>query len=145
MSNDEIRVFAVVKESSMDVEGLPEFVADIFASRPIYGDTSYAFYHALGDRKVGLSHLLNPTTLLAILRDTFGLDRLTLSFSPKSQKKTPPCNTLLTKGDGIVQGGIIIFGANGKPFCMYPEETGNDLRVADILSALAALRMQQSN
>ena len=43
-------------------------------------------------------------------------------------------------GEGTVQGGIIIFGKDGKPKAMYPEETGNELPLKDIVSSLVSVR-----
>jgi hypothetical protein len=45
--------------------------------------------------------------------------------------------------DGIVQGGIIFFNARGTPVAMYPEETGQDLRIADIVQTMHAMIQQQ--
>jgi len=101
-----------------------------FGSYPLYCDKSYAFYQALGDRKMGLGALLNPFSLFGIVCDAF--NRLT----------SKQISGNVTKGEGIVQGGIIIFDKNGEPSCMYEEETGNDLRVAEIAAALNGVRMQ---
>jgi hypothetical protein len=43
-------------------------------------------------------------------------------------------------GEGIVQGGIIIFGKDGTPRSMYAEETGKELPLQDIVSAMMAVR-----
>lgn len=43
------------------------------------------------------------------------------------------------KGEGMVQGGIIIFGKDGKARFAYEEETGKDLPVNDILAAVRAV------
>ena len=123
-------IFGVVKETGVDDEGLAEFHQKYFGSYPLYRDQSYAFYQALGDRKVGLGVFLNPFSLFAIICDAF--NRLT--------SKSITGN--VTKGEGIVQGGIIIFSKDGRPACMYEEETGNDLRVAEIAAALKAVRKQ---
>jgi AhpC/TSA antioxidant enzyme len=48
-----------------------------------------------------------------------------------------------SSSDGIVQGGIIFFNARGTPVAMYPEETGQDLRIADILQTIHAMIQQQ--
>lgn len=123
-------MFGVVKETGVDDEGLVDYSLDYFRSYPVYVDKSYSFYQALGDRKVGLNQLFNPLALIGILCDAY-------------QRITSKSVTGTAKGEGIVQGGIIIFGADGKPACMYQEETGIDLRVADIASALAAVRQMQ--
>lgn len=123
-------MFGVVKET-LDETGLAEFQEKYFGQNPIYCDKSYAFYQALGDRKVGLSLVFNPFSLLGAMCDAW--NRIT--------SKSVTGNM---KGEGIVQGGIIIFGKDGKPRAMYEEDTGTDLRVADIVTALKAVREQQA-
>jgi hypothetical protein len=156
---DCVTLFGVVKEgvtadgAAATVEGLSEFALDAFASRPLYGDANYAFYQALGDRKVPLSHLLTPSALIGIVCDTYrrsitkrktsALSRATSDGSTSSHTSTGSNSGPTIMGEGITQGGIIIFGANGKPAAMYPEETGTDLRLVDIASALAAIRKEQ--
>jgi len=44
------------------------------------------------------------------------------------------------KGEGLVQGGIVIFGKDGKPKFAYEEETGSPLPIADIIGALNAVK-----
>jgi len=119
-------IFGVVKETS--VKGLGEFIQRYFRNYPVYCDKTYAFYSALGDRKVGLGTLLNPLSLMGIICDAF------------QRIKEKGITGNVTAGEGVVQGGIILFDKNAKPMAMYPEETGKDLRVADLAKALAAIR-----
>ena len=42
-------------------------------------------------------------------------------------------------GEGMVQGGVIIYGKDGKAKYAYEEETGKDLPVDDILAAVKAV------
>lgn len=126
---DGFQIFGVVKETGVDDKGLAEFQQNYFSSYPVYCDKSYAFYQALGYRRLGLSEVLNPLALFGILRDVYE------SVTNKSEQGN-------VKGEGFVQGGIIIFGADGNPACMYQEETGKDLRVATIAAALGAVRRQ---
>ena len=44
------------------------------------------------------------------------------------------------KGEGIITGGFLIFGADGEPKCMYKEEPGLPLDVERLLSAVKAVR-----
>ena len=46
------------------------------------------------------------------------------------------------KGEGLVQGGIIILDKSGDARAVYLEETGSEPPVDDILAALKALRME---
>lgn len=124
---DQFTIFAVVKE--VNVDGLSEFMNVYFRGYPVYADKSYAFYKALGDRKVGLSALFNPFSMLGAMCEAWNRIRR------KNIEGTSP-----TSGEGIVQGGLIVFDEKGTPQAMYPEETGSDLRVADLAHALNAIR-----
>ena len=46
------------------------------------------------------------------------------------------------KGDGIVQGGIIIFNNKGQAEYAYREETGSEVPIDDII---AAVKMVKAN
>ena len=127
---EEIPIFGVVKEVGVDDAGLVEFQKDYF-SFPLYRDQSYAFYQALGNRKaVGM--FLNPFSIALMAWDA--LQRL--------MRKKIGGNL---KGEGLVQGGIIIFDRQGMPIAMYQEETGADLPVADLALALKQIRERQEN
>ena len=126
-----ISIFGIIKETGVDDEGLIEFSEKYFRDFPLYVDKSYAFYHALGDRKLGLSTLFNPLSIFGIICDTF----------QRIRNKSIDGNL---KGEGFVQGGIIIFGPDGKPVCMYQEQTGVDLQVTDLVVALDFVRNRMS-
>jgi len=119
-------IFGIIKETGVDDEGLVDFVEKYF-NYPIYCDKSYAFYHALGDRKVGLKDILNPFSFFGILCDAF--QRIT--------SKSIDGNMF---GEGIIQGGYIIFSRDGKAKAMYQEQTGSDLRVVDLVAILDVIR-----
>lgn len=44
------------------------------------------------------------------------------------------------KGEGLVQGGVIVFSRDGKAQYAYLEETGNELPIDDILAAAKAVK-----
>ena len=44
------------------------------------------------------------------------------------------------KGEGLKTGGIIIFGADGKPKFAYKEKTGFELDMDDLFAAAQAVR-----
>lgn len=124
-------MFGIVKETGVDDEGLVDFY-DTYFSYPLFCDKSYSFYQALGDRKVSVSILLNPVSLISMACSAY--DRIT-------SKKI---SGNVGKGEGLVQGGIIIFDAKGKPRYAYEEDTGHDLPVKDILAAINAVRREQA-
>jgi len=43
-------------------------------------------------------------------------------------------------GEGLKTGGIIIFGSDGTPKYAYPEITGSELQIDDLLAAVKAVR-----
>jgi AhpC/TSA antioxidant enzyme len=124
-------MFGIIKETGIDDDGLVDFYRNYYTF-PLYRDASYAFYQALGDRKVAiLPMMLNPLSIFAIACDAW--HRIT-------RKKIPGT----TKGEGLVQGGIIIFkGTTLEPVAMLEEQTGVDLPVLDIVQALDFIRQQQ--
>lgn len=119
---DGFELFAVVKETGVDDEGLASFQHSAFPYS-IYRDDSHALYKALGNRKIGL----------------FSLVRLLANFSLMKRLKEKEIDGN-TKGEGFKKGGLIVFGKDGEPRAMLKEETGQDLPVVDIVSTLNALR-----
>jgi hypothetical protein len=120
-----IGIFGVVKETGVDNQGLAEFGTKFFPF-PIYCDKSYTFYQALGDRRMVID-LLNPFSLFSILSDAY--QRITAKGIEGN-----------FKGEGLVQGGIILFDKYGYPKYAYQEATGTDVPVVDLLLAVEALK-----
>lgn len=46
------------------------------------------------------------------------------------------------KGEGLVQGGVIIFDASGTARFAYREETGSEIPVEDIIAVVRELRKE---
>jgi len=122
-------MFAIVKETGVDDEGLVDF-HDKYFSYPLFCDKSYSFYQALGDRKVSVGILINPVSLI------------TMACSAYQRITSKGISGNVGKGEGLVQGGIIIFDTKGKPKYAYEEDTGHDLPVKDILAAVSAVRRE---
>ena len=87
-----------------------------------------SFYNALGSRKIGLKSW-NPLKLFRGFRE----------LSKRLKRKNISGNM---KGDGIVQGGIIIFNDKGQAQYAYREETGSEVPIDDII---AAVKMVKAN
>jgi hypothetical protein len=113
-------VLGIIKETGVDDQGVVEFEEDCFRF-PLFCDKSYSFYQALGDRKLSVNFILNPISLFSIVCDTY-------------QRITSKGIQGNFKGEGLVQGGIIIFDNGGNPMYAYEEETGEDLPVKDNFS-----------
>lgn len=118
---DGFGIFGVVKETGVDDEGLSTFYSKYF-TKPLYRDEGLKLYNALGGKKLGLS-FLNPYKLF--------------KFSKRAKKKNLEGNF---KGEGLLKGGVIIFGKDGKPKYAYQEQTGSELPVDDIGTAAQAVR-----
>jgi AhpC/TSA antioxidant enzyme len=124
-------VWGVVKETSVDDEGLVDFVRDYF-SFDLYRDEGLSLYSALGNRSIFSFTTWNPWRWYQWLKNV----------SNRLQAKNITGNF---KGEGIVQGGILIFDRTGKLRFAYEEETGEELKTADILAALRVLENEQES
>ena len=125
---DGFGICGVVKETGVDDEGLADFSTKYFGSFPLYCDKSYSFYQALGDRKA--------YTIPSLWTMVSGI----WSAMQRRGEKEIEHNQ---KGEGIVQGGIILFDKHGNAKYAYEEETGCDLPLADIVAALDAMRREE--
>jgi hypothetical protein len=126
-------IFCVVKETGVDDKGLAEFGTKFFPF-PIYCDKSYTFYQALGDRRlsIDLTSILNPISAFYFLCEAYR----------RYNSKDIGGNF---KGEGVVQGGIILFDREGYPKYVYQEETGSDIPIVDLLLAVQALKKEHAN
>lgn len=121
-------IFGVVKETGVDDEGLWVFREGSFP-RDLYRDGNLAFYNALGGRKIALT-TWNPYKLV----------RGFMNIRSRLKEKDLEGNM---KGEGLVQGGVIIFGKDGKAKYAYEEVTGSELPVDDISAAIRAVREEK--
>jgi hypothetical protein len=124
-------LFGVLKETGVDDKGLIEF-AD-FYPYPLYRDTDLSFYKALGDRKLSLPW--NPFQLMS------GMVSL-VKINGRLKEKKIEGNLA---GEGIKQGGVIIFDKEGTPKYAYYEKTGQELPLYDILAAVQAVKDESSS
>lgn len=126
---DGFGIFGVVKEVGVDDEGLAEFESDFFPY-PLYHDEPNAFYGALGRRKMSVKSW-NPIKIFKALR----------KLKKRLKKKNISGN--LT-GEGLIQGGIIIFDRNGRPRYAYREETGFEVPINDIIAAVRMVKKKNA-
>lgn len=126
---DGFGIFGIVKEVGVDDEGLAEFESTFFPY-PLYRDESQMFYNALGLRKMSVKSW-NPFKIFRGLREVY--KRLT--------KKNISGNM---KGEGLIQGGIIIFDRTGKARFAYREETGFEVPINDIISAARVVKAKET-
>lgn len=119
-------LFGIIKEIGVDDEGLLDFYNQYF-SYPLYMDASLQFYQALGSRKIFKLTTWNP----------FRIYRGFKAMSARLQSKPDLKGNYI--GEGIIQGGIIVFDSQGDPRAVYQESTGSEIPSKDILEALEFL------
>lgn len=120
-------LFGVVKETGVDDEGLADFSKHY--PFPLYRDENLEFYQALGNRKLSLP--------------TFNPWRLYKGYKQMSRRLKEKDLEGNLKGEGIKQGGVIVFGKDGKQRFAYAEETGSEIPVDDILAAVKSVKEEK--
>lgn len=118
-----------MKEVGVDDPGLTEFQSDFFPY-PLYRDEEMTFYSALGTRKLKAT-TWNPWKIFKGIRKV--IKRL--------KEKNISGNMV---GEGLVQGGIIIFDKNRKARYAYREETGSEVPVDDIVAAVQMVNLEKA-
>eukprot|EP01082_Thalassiosira_pseudonana_P015436 g14452.t1 g14452 contig9:1860263-1861394(+) len=125
---DGFGIFGIVKEVGVDDVGLAEFQTEYFPF-DLYRDEQTAFYSALGLRKLKVS-TWNPIKIVMGIRNMYKrLARKNISGN--------------MKGEGLVQGGIIIFDKTGTARFAYREETGIEVPIDDIIAVVRHLKAEQ--
>ncbi|EJK66772.1 hypothetical protein THAOC_12266 [Thalassiosira oceanica] len=121
---DGFGLIGLIKETGVDDAGISprkSFTSDS-------SDEETAFYKALGSRKLGLTSW-NPIKIFRGLREV----------GRRLKEKGISGNF---KGEGLVQGGVVIFDSAGNPRYAYREKTGEELPVEDIAAAVKALKSE---
>jgi hypothetical protein len=136
---DGFKLFGVVKETGVDDAGLHEFQSK-FYPKPLYRDINRATYdNFFGGRKLvtvrsTLSALFHP------IRTYRGFREVSRRLKDGGENGDLEGNLI---GEGLLLGGVILFGNDGKPKYAYREETGMELPVDDIAAVARALRVEQ--
>lgn len=119
----------MVKEVDVDDEGLQEFHSKFF-HYPLYLDDNLDVYKALGERKMGFFGLMKLFS-----KGIFG------SMSSRLKKKQIEGNL---KGEGLLQGGLIIFDKGGKAIYSYQEITGDELPMEAVYTVVSSTKSKDS-
>jgi len=113
--------------------GVAEFQNKYFPGADLYLNEGREFYEALGNRKISLpigQMLLNP---LKVWREFKNLGE-------RIKEKNIDGNMV---GEGAVLGGVLVISPEGEVKYTYLEETGKQLPVEEIRSAMEALQSPQ--
>lgn len=120
-------MFGVVKEIGVDDEGLTAFYKDHF-TYPLFKDDGLVFYNDFfGKRSIIKFSLFNPFSMYGSYKE----------MQKRLEEKKLKGNMT---GEGLIQGGIVIFDKNGKARYAYEEETGQELNMEDIIASLKAVQ-----
>lgn len=119
-------LFGTVKEAGVDDEGLAAFQKDHFPY-PLYKDDGLVLYNDFfGKRSIFKLRTYNPFSMYSGYK----------AMTKRLKKKELDGNMV---GEGIVQGGIIIFDKDGKARYAQEEQIGTELNMEDIVGSLKAI------
>lgn len=124
-------LFGIVKEVGIDDLGLMEFNEQYFHHLPIYVDINNDIYTAFGKRTIFKLRTWNPISLYR-------------GFVNIGHRLTPQNITGNYKGEGTVQGGILIFDSNGTLRYSINEEIGTPFDTNTIVAALRDIALPSS-
>ena len=113
-----------MKETGVDDDGLEEFHRKYF-TYPLYLDHDKEFYGALGGRT------LSFYSLFGLIPKSFG------SLGERLKAKQIEGNF---KGEGFLQGGVMMFNSAGDLVYSYQEVTGEELPMDQILETVQKLK-----
>jgi hypothetical protein len=123
-----VTLMGVVKETGVDDVGLLEFYQKFFMF-PIYQDSERKLYESFGNRKIAL-RTWNP---IKIVKGYFEL-------KGRIGEKQIQGNLV---GEGMVQGGVMVFNKEGILHYAQQEEIGNELDMEAIRAAIDELLMEK--
>jgi AhpC/TSA antioxidant enzyme len=119
-------LWGIIKEVGVDDNGLMEFQTQYFNNLPIYHDINNDVYNAFGKRSIFKLRTWNPISIYRGFRNI-------------GQRMTEQNITGNYKGEGIIQGGILIFDATGTIRYTINEEIGTPFDIDKILLALRSI------
>ena len=106
---ENVSVKGVIKETGVDDEALMEFYTDYF-NFPLYKDEGMNLYNIIGNEKMDTFTLLSKAARMHQRVDAKGI-------RGRAQ----------VKGEGLTQGGVLIFDSKGKLRYVYYETFGHEL------------------
>lgn len=119
---NKFNLWGVVKEIGVDDEGLSKFYNEYFTFQLFKDDGLVLYNDFFGKRKIGLT-TYNPVKLYR------GYKEMTNRLNGKGLDGN-------MTGEGMIQGGLIIFDKEGNARYAYEEIIGDELMIDDIVAAL---------
>ena len=111
---------------TQDDGGLMDFYHDYYKF-PLYRDEALAIYEAMGKKSIMSNVSYNPFKWYSGIK----------KMNKRLEARKIEGNMV---GEGMVKGGIIIFGYDGTPKYMYEEQTGSELVIEELLAAVQKVR-----
>jgi AhpC/TSA antioxidant enzyme len=125
-----VHMWGIIKEVGVDDAGLSEFYHSFFHF-PLYLDVERQTFQAFGNRKIGLT-TWNPIRLYRGMKE----------MGNRLSNKNIAGNYV---GEGMIQGGILLFDSLGELRFAYEEQIGNELPMEDLQAAVDAICSGSSN
>jgi hypothetical protein len=115
----------LVKETGVDDTGLNEFYQRYY-NFPLFKDTGLETYKAFGNRSIFRFRTWNPFRLYRGFQD----------LKKRIQSKQVEGNYA---GEGLIQGGVLVFDAQGVLRFAFEEQIGQELDLVEIRSAVSSV------
>jgi len=109
---------SIVKETGIDDEGLKEFITEYFPY-VCYKDQDRVFYKNLGSGTMSLG--FNPMNMIKLIMNS------------KKMMKDFNVSSWNTKGEGLLQGGWILFDTDGIPRAAFQEDAKKRIPIDKII------------
>lgn len=109
---------SIVKETGIDDEGLKEFITEYFPYAS-YKDQERVFYKNLGSGTMSLG--FNPMNMVKLIMNS------------KNMMKDFKVTSWNTKGEGLLQGGWILFDTDGTPRAAFQEDAKKRIPIDKII------------
>lgn len=119
---------SIVKETGIDDEGLREFITEYFPYTT-YKDQERVFYNNLGSGTVSVG--FNPMNMIKLIMNS---KKLMKDFKVTSWN---------TKGEGLLQGGWIIFDRDGFPRAAFQEDAKKRVPIDKIVDEVKKMSVSK--
>lgn len=120
-----VNFIGIIKETGVDDEGLMEFYQKYYTF-PLFKDVDLKTYEAFGNRSIFKLRTWNPYRIWKGFKE----------LGQRIKKKELEGNYA---GEGLIQGGVLIFDRKGELQYAYEEKVGTELDMEEIGAALSGI------